>query len=60
MESIIGTVEDTIIINGFIKLRPNDNDNDVVFKIRRAYLHLFNLTYLLFLSICYFFNFSSI
>ena len=31
MESIIGTVEDTIIINGLRKLRPVDNDNNVVF-----------------------------
>ena len=60
MESIIGTVEDTIIINGLRKLRPIDNDNNVVFKIKRACLHLFNLTYLLFISICSFFNFSSI
>ena len=57
MESIIGTVEDTIIISGFIKLRPIDNDNNVVFKIKRAYLHLFNLTYLFFISICSFFIF---
>ena len=54
MESIIGTVEDTIIINGLRKLRPIDNDNNVVLKIKRAYLHLFNLTYLLFISICSF------
>ena len=46
--SIIGIVLETIIINGFRKLRPIDNDNNVVFKIKRAYLHLFNLTYLLF------------
>ena len=60
MESIIGTVEDTIIIKGCIKLRHIDIDNNVVFKIKRAYSHLFNLTYLLFISICSFFNFSSI
>ena len=54
---MIGTVLDTIIINRFRKLRPIDNDNNVVFKIKRAYLHLFNLTYLLFISICYFFKF---
>ena len=60
MESIIGTVKDTIIINGLRKDNPIDNDNNVVFKIKRAYLHLFNLTYLLFISICSFFNFSSI
>ena len=51
---------DTIFIKGLRKLRPIDNDNNVVFKIKRAYLHLFNLTYLLFISICSFFNFSSI
>ena len=50
MKSIIGTVEDTIIIKGFIKLRHIDIDNNVVFKIKRAYLYLFNLTYLLFIS----------
>ena len=60
MESIIGTVDDTIIINGLRKLRPIDNDNNVVFKIKRAYLHLFNLIYQLFISVCSFFNFSSI
>ena len=54
MESIIGTVLDTIIIYGFRKLRPIDNYNNIVFKIKRAYLHLFNLTYLLFISICSF------
>ena len=43
---MIGTVEDTIIIKGFRKLKPIDNDNNVVFKIKRAYLHLFNLIYL--------------
>ena len=42
----MGTVLDTIIINGFRKDKPIDNDNNVVFKIKRAYLHLFNLTYL--------------
>ena len=54
MESIIGTVLDTIIINGLRKLRPIDNDNNVVFNIKRSYLHLFNLTYLLLISICFF------
>ena len=54
MEAIIGTVLDTIIIKGLRKLRPIDSDNNVVFKIKRAYLHLFNLTYLLFISICSF------
>ena len=48
MESIIGTVLEAIIINGLRKLRPIDNDNNVVFKIKGAYLHLFNLTYLFF------------
>ena len=28
---MIGTVLDTIIINGFRKLRPIDNDNNVFF-----------------------------
>ena len=60
MESIIGTVKDTIIIKEFRKLRPIDNDNNVVLKIKRAYLHLLYLTYLLLISICSFFNFSSI
>ena len=32
MKSIIGTVEDTIIIKGLRKLRPIDSDNNVVFK----------------------------
>ena len=54
---MIGNVEDTIIIKLLRKLRPIDNDNNVVFKIKRVYLHLFNLTYLLFTSICSFFNF---
>ena len=40
MESIIGTVLETIIVNGFRKDKPIDNDNNVVFKIKRAYLHL--------------------
>ena len=57
---MIGTVLDTIIIKGFRKLRPIDNDNNVVFKIKRAYLHLFNLIYLFLISICSFYNFSSI
>ena len=57
---MIGTVLDTIIIKGLRKDNSIDNDNNVVFEIKRAYLHLFNLTYLLFISICSFFNFSSI
>ena len=48
IESITGTFEDTIIIKGFRKLSPIDNDNNAVFKIKRAYLHLFNLIYLFF------------
>ena len=36
---MIGTVLDTIIIKGFEKDNPIDNDNNVVFKIKRAYLH---------------------
>ena len=46
IESIIGTVDDTIIINGFRKLRPIDKEINIVFKISKIYLHLFNLTYL--------------
>ena len=46
IESITGTVDETIINIGFKKLKPIDNDNEVVFKIKRAYLHLFNLMYL--------------
>ena len=53
---MIGTVLDTIIIKGFKKDNPIDNDNNV-FKIKRAYLHLFNLTYLLLILICSFRNF---
>ena len=45
IESIIGTVDETIINNLFKKLKPIDKDNKVVFKIKRAYLHLFNLMY---------------
>ena len=41
-----GTIDETIIIKGLRKDNPIDNDNNVVFKIRRAYLHLFNLIYL--------------
>ena len=44
IESIIGTVEDIIIIKGLRKYNPIDNDNNVAFKIKRAYLHLYNLT----------------
>ena len=55
--SIIGTVLDTIIIKGLSKDNPIDNDNNVVFKIGRAYLHLFNLIYLFLISICSFCNF---
>ena len=46
---MIGTVLDTIIIKGLRKDNLIDNDNYVVFKIRRAYLHLFDLTYIYFL-----------
>ena len=53
----MGTVDDTITINGFRKLSPIDNDNNVVFKIKRAYLHLFNLIYLRLISKCSFCNF---
>ena len=55
---MIGTVDDAIIISGFKK--PIDSDNSVVFKIRRVYLHLLSLTYLLLISIYSFCNFSSI
>ena len=55
-----GTVDDTIIIKGFRKENPIDNDNNAVFKIRRAYLHLFNLTYLFLILTCSFSNFYSI
>ena len=44
--SMIGTILDTVIINGFIKLRPIDKEISIVFKISKIYLHLFNLTYL--------------
>ena len=44
--SIIGTRLDAIIINGLIKDKPIDNEIKLVFKIKRAYLHLFNLIYL--------------
>ena len=48
---MIGTVDDAIIIKGFRKENPIDNDNNVVFKIRRAYFHLLSLTYLILISI---------
>ena len=51
MLSIIGTRLDAIIINGLIKDKPIDNEIKVVFKIKRAYLHLFNLMYLCLISI---------
>ena len=51
MESIIGIVDETIISIGFKKLKPIDNDGNVVFKIKRAYFHLFNLKYLFLISI---------
>ena len=41
MLSIIGTIDDIIIINGLIKDNPIDNEIKLVFKIKRAYLHLF-------------------
>ena len=41
MLSIIGTVDETIINIGFKKDKSIDNDNKVVFKIKRAYLHFF-------------------
>ena len=47
MLSIIGTRLDAIIFNGLIKDKPIDNEIKLVFKIKRAYLHLFN-------SICLF------
>ena len=56
IESITGTVLDTIIIKELRKDNPIDNDNNVVFKIKRAYLHLFNLIYLFLISICSFCN----
>ena len=34
--SIIGTVDDTTIIKGLRKDNPIDNDNNVVFKIKRS------------------------
>ena len=43
---MIGTVDDTIIIKGFIKLRPINKEINIVFKISKIYLLLFNLTYL--------------
>ena len=46
MLSIIGTIDETVINIGFKKDKPIDSDNKLVFKIKRAYLHLFNLIYL--------------
>ena len=46
MLSIMGIINETIINIGFKKLKHIDNDNKVVFKIKGAYLHLFNLIYL--------------
>ena len=43
---MIGTVDDTIIINGFGKLRSIDKEINIVFKISKICLHLFNFTYL--------------
>ena len=40
------TVDDKIIINGFRKLRPIDKEINMVFKISKIYLHLFNVTHL--------------
>ena len=38
---MIGTVLDAIIIKGFRKPRPIDNDNNVVFKLEeRVYISL--------------------
>ena len=51
IESIIGTIDETIISIGFKKLKPIDDDNKLVFKIKRACLHLFNLIYLFLISI---------
>ena len=51
MLSIIGTRLDAIIINGLLKDKPIDNKIKLVFKIKRAYLHLFNLMYLCLTSI---------
>ena len=48
--SIIGTRLDAIIINGLIKDKPIDNETKLVFKLKRAYLHLFNLIYLCLIS----------
>ena len=55
-----GTIDDTIIIKGLRKDNPINNDNNVVFDIIRAYLHLFNLIYLFLISIYSFCNFFSI
>ena len=46
MLSIIGTRLDALIINGLIKDKPIDNGINLVLKIKRAYLHLFNSIYL--------------
>ena len=35
IESIIGTVDETIINIGFKKLKPIDHDNKLVFKIKK-------------------------
>ena len=51
MLPIMGTIEETIINIGSKKLNPIDNDNKLVFKIKRAYFHLFNLIYLCLISI---------
>ena len=56
----MGTVDDTIIINGFRKLRPIDKEISIAFKTSKIYLHLFNLTYLFLIFKQSLFNFSSI
>ena len=50
MLSIIGTIDDIIIINGLIKDNPIDNEIKLVFKIKRTYLHLYILMYLCLIS----------
>ena len=50
MLSITGIRLDAIIINVLIKDKPIDNEIKFVFKIKRAYLHLFNLMYLCLIS----------
>ena len=37
MESITGTIVETIINIGFKKDKPMDNDNKLVFKIKREF-----------------------